>query len=32
MIEGAGRYPQDQFPGQVDPRMLAFLHPDAARA
>jgi hypothetical protein len=32
MIEGAGHYPHDQFPGQVDPRMLAFVHPDAARA
>jgi len=32
MIEGAGHYPHDQFPGQVDPLTLAFLHPDAARA
>jgi hypothetical protein len=31
MIEGAGHYPHDQFPSQVDPRTLPF-HPDAARA
>jgi pimeloyl-ACP methyl ester carboxylesterase len=32
MIEGAGHYPHDQFPGQVISLMLAFLQPDSARA
>ncbi|WP_328948449.1 alpha/beta hydrolase [Streptomyces sp. NBC_00184] len=32
MIEGAGHYPHDQFPGQVVSLMLSFLGSDAARA
>ena len=32
MIEGAGHYPHDQFPGRVVSLMLAFRQPDAARA
>jgi pimeloyl-ACP methyl ester carboxylesterase len=32
MIEGAGHYPHDQFPDQVVPLVLGFLHSDAARA
>ncbi len=32
MIEGAGHYPHDQFPGQVTALMLAFLQAGAARA
>jgi hypothetical protein len=32
MIEGAGRYPHDQYPDQVVALMLAFLHSDGARA
>ncbi|NJP66114.1 alpha/beta fold hydrolase [Streptomyces spiramenti] len=32
MIEGAGHYPQDQFPDRVTALVLAFLRLDAARA
>jgi hypothetical protein len=32
MIEGAGRFPYDQFPGQVVSLMLSSLQPHAARA
>ncbi|NKZ04196.1 alpha/beta fold hydrolase [Actinomadura latina] len=32
MIEGAGHYPHDQFPGQVVSLVLGFLRSDAARA
>ncbi|MFE4057802.1 alpha/beta fold hydrolase [Streptomyces sp. NPDC059096] len=32
MVEGAGHYPHDQFPGRVVPLVLAFLRSEAARA